>query len=1028
LSGKSAAPTPPRASPAHSAGRERSALPGWHALVGTPWPGPEGYPIEAYSEFMPPPRLGRRACGELDPLLFAAGDPWGWQVTEYEEGLELRPGLEHLAAELLKTFRHLGRNEPAHGIARNKLRDNPYWPEALRRQGAPASERYVLLLPLALSRTQDDKGRVRWTLFGGSEQGPARAFWRSFYTAPDRELPAEEAVAALRRLLASAYSLPRWGDGAPKSPKAAAAGNGPESLRAAGLRILPREADPAFPFWREEPLPSWTQRLLWRPGEGLGGVRWLLTFRPFAGLPETVQRAYLGGELALLPFPGSLVFWGARDYAELAGELPFAMQVPLLHAVERSEALHRLRVPQAGWLHEPRRGEPRSASEPPADSSHGPFRNTFRRTHRWARIELHEDELAVTGHEDKVAHVLFSAEPHELGLYGKPMARNVQLWTADHHLLLDGPQASRAELAHAATQLAAGGLFGYRFHYPAMRVGSHEVYWHRPLVAHAEDDGTAVVLGGAPLGYLTAYTSGLGEPVELWPRLLDRPEHQAAVRLARGRFGGGRRPTANARKILDSCGVLGESAIERSFARALLTLPRSGSIEAWLAELPEQAGDGEAGRELAAALRARLAADVEPAAASPLTFGATSRRSFEVAYWRTISGLATGRFVNKDNADCVLDEATRKHLSHFGRDLELLGDYLLRYYDELIARTGMAGKALAAELPFTWRTDFDFSWSGGWLRNQQGETAERDLVVVIPGRDRGRAVIMADHYDTAYMEDVYGYEHGGNGPRLAAAGADDNHSATAALMLAAPIFLEMSRGGQLATDVWLVHLTGEEFPADCLGARHLTRCVAERNLRVRTPAAGGAAPAWQDLSRTEVAGVYVLDMVAHNNDRVRDVFQICPGGGGPSLRLAYHAHLANRMWNAAAPLWNRRHRKHRRRGRRSKDGKTLPATALHPQLLGEVRPAYAPHSTLYNTDGQIFSDAGVPVVLFMENYDINRHGYHDSHDTLENIDLDYGAAVAAIAIEAVARVATEAPLPHGLPPATAPARGRRGGP
>ena len=26
-------------------------------------------------------------------------------------------------------------------------------------------------------------------------------------------------------------------------------------------------------------------------------------------------------------------------------------------------------------------------------------------------------------------------------------------------------------------------------------------------------------------------------------------------------------------------------------------------------------------------------------------------------------------------------------------------------------------------------------------------------MVVIPGRDRRRAVIMADHYDTAYMED-----------------------------------------------------------------------------------------------------------------------------------------------------------------------------------------------------------------------------------------------------------------------------------
>jgi hypothetical protein len=43
----------------------------------------------------------------------------------------------------------------------------------------------------------------------------------------------------------------------------------------------------------------------------------------------------------------------------------------------------------------------------------------------------------------------------------------------------------------------------------------------------------------------------------------------------------------------------------------------------------------------------------------------------------------------------------------------------------------------------------------------------------------------------------------------------------------------------------------------------------------------------------------------------------------------------------------------------------------------------------------------------MENYDINRTGYHDSEDTMANIDLDYGAAVAAIAIETVARTAAE---------------------
>ena len=74
-------------------------------------------------------------------------------------------------------------------------------------------------------------------------------------------------------------------------------------------------------------------------------------------------------------------------------------------------------------------------------------------------------------------------------------------------------------------------------------------------------------------------------------------------------------------------------------------------------------------------------------------------------------------------------------------------------------------------------------------------------------------------------------------------------------------------------------------------------------------------------------------------------------------------------------------------------------------MRGEVRLHFESRSSLYNTDGQIFSDVGVPVVLFMEDYDINRQGYHDTHDTMENIDLDYGAAVAAIAIETIARLA-----------------------
>src|SRR6185437_139967 len=108
----------------------------------------------------------------------------------------------------------------SHGIARAKLADNPCWPPRLAdRAGRLGHERYVVLMSLALSRTQDDKGRVRWTLFGGSEQGPGRAFWEGFRSTPqeDRE---EQGRTFFRSLLATAY-----GENA--------------DLRRAGFRVLP---------------------------------------------------------------------------------------------------------------------------------------------------------------------------------------------------------------------------------------------------------------------------------------------------------------------------------------------------------------------------------------------------------------------------------------------------------------------------------------------------------------------------------------------------------------------------------------------------------------------------------------------------------------------------------------------------------------------------------------------------------------------------------------------------------------------
>ena len=188
-----------------------------------------------------------------------------------------------------------------------------------------------------------------------------------------------------------------------------------------------------------------------------------------------------------------------------------------------------------------------------------------------------------------------------------------------------------------------------------------------------------------------------------------------------------------------------------------------------------------------------------------------------------------------------------------------------------------------------------------------------------------------------------------------------------------------------------MHLTGEEFPSDCMGARALCQQVVEGGLQIRL-----ADGRWKSLAKTRVEGVYVMDMIAHNNDREKDVFQIAAGReprvdaagrGGPRGQ--------RRSGTPRRRHWNRRGRPPRpaRGASASADGVTIPDVALHLPLSGEVRPPYYRRSALYNTDGQIFSDAGVPVVLFMENYDINRQGYHDTHDTMENIDLDYGAAL-----------------------------------
>jgi Peptidase family M28 len=977
---------------------------GWKKLIkGHPlFSGKGKYPIAAYSEFMPAPRLGRSPYDGLYGSIFAENDLFGWYVSEVEEEHELQPGLSSLTNQIVEEIIKLGQGKPAYRISGHQgrnLEDNPYWPLDLASQaGKLPHERYVVFLPLALSRTQDDKGRVRWTFFGGSEQGPELAFWKSFYSNPGQERPAQEALAFISRLLSQVYRE---------------ACHDSSSLRGIGFRILPTEMDSRFPYWSDKSLPSWTKPFLLDEGISIDDVRYLLTFRPFSLLPATIRKRYLTGQLVLLPFPGSLVFWGMKSFVRLQEELPMAMQLPLQRLAERHGGPHGIRIPQSGRFHE-------SGSDlQPLEVQENLLLNTYKRTSRWDRVHRYENEVIVSTIEDTVGRVLFDTQLDVMGLYGKPMAKNSQLWTADSHLLLDGPRARRDGLEASALVVARGGTFRYRFQFPAMRVGLHEVYWQRPLSAYWNiEKGQVEMLANAPLGYFTAYlldNLDLAHPIELWPRLQQRQPYLYALHNFEHIEEHYMHQTAqNILRVLDSRWLMGKP-VPRSFARQILRLKEHEPIESWLAALHARASNPEEGQKLQQEVELCLEPALKPEPdrslqgitppakqLNTITFGQTATRAFEEKWWNDIRILSTGNWVNKENADCVHDPATLARLSHRHRDLERLGDYLLSRHQHAIAAAEMEDKALCGEIPFHWNTNFDFSGFGGWKNNQEGHTHERDILVIIPGKNRSEAVVMADHYDTAYMEDLYDKSSGGVGARIAAAGADDNCSATATLLQAAPVFLRLSKDGLLERDIWLVHLTGEEFPSDCMGSRRFAQALVEKTLQMRLN-----NRQILDLSAVHVVGAYVMDMIGHNRDSEKDIFQISPGQGHMSLQLAWQAHLANELWNMETKRWNRRRGRHDRgRGKRSSDGKKIPQLAEFLPLDGEVRLIEDPQSTLFNTDGQILSDCGVPVVLFMENYDIHRSGYHDTKDTMTNIDLDYGAALAAIAIETVARIAT----------------------
>ena len=956
---------------------------GWQKLLtGYPWFRCKGcYPITAYSEFMPPPRLGCKPYGKTDHRILSEKDPFGWNISEMEEEYELKPGIEHIGHQIMSNIVKLGKGLPEHfihGHGGENLLNNPYWPpELAAHAGSLVHERYVTLLPLMLSRTQDDKGRVIWTFFGNSIHEPEQAFWKSFFTAPGIEVTETESISFFSKLLSEAYGE-RLSDN--------------ESLFNAGFRIMTSEGSV---------LPAWTKKFIINDDSSFTDVKYLLTFRPFNKMPESVKFKYLSGTLSLIPFPGSLVFWGMPGYLRLKKELPITAQIPLLNLVARNRGIGGLRVTQSGWLHEPHPGSKDLIIN--ANLIH----DSYSRTHRWQRVHRYQDELNEVAHKVRLIKALFSTEPDSMGLYNKPLASNSQLWNNNFELLLDGPKAGRRKIMEVEKTLLKGGLFGYRFFYPPMRFGEHELYLHRPLVAFVARESDDVVIKAESLyGYITGYHDDdrlKFNPVELWPRMQKRDLYLSALHdfnTINDYYV--HQTSLNIISLFESWEMSDRKSLKRSFAQNILNIAKHKTLDHWLDELDIRAAIPEKAGQIRKSLEKIIEEQYDSALPEPLTFTETSTRSFEENWWNDIKYLAQGEFVNKDNADMMLDETTLSIIGKQHRDLEYLGDYLTGRYRKVIADSAMEGHAMVGELSFKWNTLFDFLQYGGWLANQEGHSHERNILVVIPGKNRKQAVVLGDHYDTAYMEDIYEKGRGGSGARLAAKGADDNYSASSTLLQAAPILLKLSKEGKLERDIWLIHLTGEEFPSDCMGARNFCQSLIEKNMNLKT---GDKTSV--DLSETEIVGVYVMDMIGHNRDSDQDIFQISPGKSAESLYLAYQAHIANMIWNECTHKWNKQPgRFNSGRGKRIKESQEIPDIARHLALKGEVRTQYNPHSSIFNTDGQIFSDTGVPVVLFMENYDINRTGYHDTKDTLENIDLDYGAAFAAIAIETVARIAT----------------------
>ena len=257
-------------------------------------------------------------------------------------------------------------------------------------------------------------------------------------------------------------------------------------------------------------------------------------------------------------------------------------------------------------------------------------------------------------------------------------------------------------------------------------------------------------------------------------------------------------------------------------------------------------------------------------------------------------------------------------------DLERMVDYLEERYRALSIET--------VRQRFTWRG-----------------IPQSNLIAIIQGTERGPPVVMADHIDAACEEDTFDQTR----RRVTTHGADDNATATAALLAAATVL----RDAHPRHDIWLVHLTGEEFPSDDLGARHFLSELMR--------------------ARQDLRAVVIADFVGwHHPGTPR--FQVSPTSVPGSERMAALALDAARK--------------------------------LAPELSAIYVARNRSRNSVFQTDLQEFEFYGIPGILFNEDMDYadptsENPQNHQSTDVVAHVDLPFAVTVAKVAIETTLRLA-----------------------